>query len=469
MKWVFIESISLKASTFVLSLVLSRLLMPSDFGTLAIINVFYLIATIVVEAGLNEALIQKKDASNDDYSTMFWSNLFLAIIFYFILFFIAPYIELYCKIADLSFYIRIQAITLIISSFSFVQVVKATKELNLKKITVSRIPATIISFVIGIGLAYFGYGIMALILQQILNILIYTILLTINVKYKIQFIFDKESFKELFSFGMKILSITFISRVQAQLMNLSFGYFYGIKDLGLYSRAKSLQSIPTDIVNTTFTKGMYPSVVKIQQKDYMLRKLFKINLKFLLIVTFFINFIFFFESNSIISFLLGKNWVEMNVYIKVIVLGTFLEPINYQVINIYKAKGLLKNLLKYETIIKIATTSIVLICPFFFSFITVISIVVFVNNLFSIIYLYNCSKLIKLSFYEEMKVILFMFLYMLIIGYLIHCFIAIFADKINLLFELSLYGLFYLLFTILLISFSKEFGLKKFILKKNRL
>ena len=150
-KWSFIESLSIKVVAFFLSIILARLLEPRVFGVLAIVNVFFLLVTIFVDGGLREAIIQKKDASKEDFATVFWLNLGISIFLYSLLFIAAPYIEDYYDFKDLAFFIRLQAIVLIIDSLSIIQIAKATKELNLKKITIARISGIVAQF-------FFGYN-----------------------------------------------------------------------------------------------------------------------------------------------------------------------------------------------------------------------------------------------------------------------------------------------------------------------
>ena len=263
-KWSFIESISLKAIGFVLSIILARLLAPSDFGVLAIVNVFYLLTVLFIDGGLKEALIQKKEATEDDYSTMFWLNLGIAFLLYCVLFLSAPFIESFYEYPKLAFYIRLQSLTLLIESFGLIQIVKATKDLDLKKITVARLPATLISFLTGVGLAYSGYGILSLIIQQLINVLLYNLLLIYKIRYAPKFSFSLVSMKSLYNYGLKMLAISFISRLFVQSLNLIFGYYYTPSALGVYTKSRSLQGVPIDVVNSAFTKGLYPTMVKLQ-------------------------------------------------------------------------------------------------------------------------------------------------------------------------------------------------------------
>ena len=345
-KWSFIESISLKIVGFVLSIVLARLLLPSDFGVLAIVNVFYLMTSLFIDGGLREAIIQKKDADEKDFSTVFWLNIAISLILYVLLFISSPFIEDFYKFKDLSFFIRLQSLTLIIEAFGLIQIVKATKELNLKKITLARIPATIISFFVGIGLAYYGYGILSLIIQQLVNVGLYTLLLIYNVRFKPSLVVSKTSIKVLYGFGLKLIVISFISRIYVQSLNLIYAFFFNVKELGLYTKSKSLQGVPIEIITNTFAKGLYPTMVKVQQHNRLLRKIFLLNIRRLMFIMLVINCLFYFNAKEIILFLLGENWIEMTEFLKIAAFGSIFTPMVGKVINVFKVKGKANFLLK---------------------------------------------------------------------------------------------------------------------------
>lgn len=423
-KWSFIESISLKAIGFVLSIILARLLAPSDFGVLAIVNVFYLLTVLFIDGGLKEALIQKKEATEDDYSTMFWLNLGIAFLLYCVLFLSAPFIESFYEYPKLAFYIRLQSLTLLIESFGLIQIVKATKDLDLKKITVARLPATLISFLTGVGLAYSGYGILSLIIQQLINVLLYNLLLIYKIRYAPKFSFSLVSMKSLYNYGLKMLAISFISRLFVQSLNLIFGYYYTPSALGVYTKSRSLQGVPIDVVNSAFTKGLYPTMVKLQSHKRLLKKIFLTNIRRLSYIMIFLNTILFFNSLEIVVFLLGEKWTEMSAFLKIIALGSLLHPIVNQVSNIVKAIGKPELLLKLETFWKISVLATILLLVGNIDFINILLIFVIMNSVMAFVFLYLCSKILKFNFYLESISLLSLFGYHFLIGFFIDEFVS---------------------------------------------
>jgi teichuronic acid exporter len=418
-KWSFMETISLKAIGFTLSIVLARLLSPSVFGILAIVNVFYLLTTLLIDGGLKEALIQKKDATEEDYATIFWLNMAMATFIYMCLFIASPFIERYYGYKDLAYYIRLQSLILIIQSFGLIQIIKATKELNLKKITKARVPASLLSFGAGIFLAYKGFGVVALIIQELANGLIYAFILCFNIRYKPAFMFSKKSLRSLYGFGLKLFAAGYVNRAYAQSINLIYAHFYSPNLLGLYTRSKSLQGVPIDIINTTFSSGSYPTMVQLQDNDKQLARIFLTNTQILMYIMVLLNCFLYFQANSLIYFLLGEKWMEMIPYMKIIALGTMFVPINVQCINILKVKGKGGLFFRMEFIWKVTLLTTILACVFYSSFITVLWSVIIIDIIMAIAYLFVATKLIDTSFLKEIATFLSLFAFHMLLAFII--------------------------------------------------
>lgn len=462
-KWSFIESISLKLVGFVLSIILARLLLPSDFGVLAIVNVFYLMTTLFIDGGLREAIIQKKDADEKDYSTVFWLNILVSLVFYVLLFIAAPFIEEIYKFKDLSFFIRLQSLTLIIEAFGLIQIVKATKELNLKKITLARIPATIISFFVGIGLAYYGYGILSLIIQQLVNVGLYTLLLIFSIGYKPSFTFSKSSVKALYGFGLKLFAVSFINRMYVQSLNLIYAFFFNVKELGFYNKSKSLQGVPIEIINNTFAKGLYPTMVKMQQHNRLLRKIFLLNIRRLTFIMVLINVLLCFNATEIIYILLGDNWVDMAEYLKIAAVGSILMPINTQVINVFKVKGEVGFMLKVEFFWKLLILALLVPLSLYTSFTNVLWILAILTLIMGLLYLYFCSKIIRYNFFDELKIILLLITYFFSVGYFSYVISNLVSADSNDFLKIIVFSILFSTFVLLFGLKFKEFRLKNII------
>lgn len=438
LKWSFVESVSLKLIGFLLTIILARLLEPSDFGILAVVNVFFLITVSFIDGGLKEALIQKKDANEKDYSSVFWVNLIIAACFYLVLFIAAPFIEDFYNIANLSFYIRFQSLSLLIDSLAVVQIIKSTKELNLKNITQARIPASLISFLVGVSMAFMEFGVVALITQQLVNSVFYVLLLWVKIKYKPSLFISWSSIKSLYSFGIKIFAAGYLTRIYVQSMSLIYAKFFSPTLLGLYNKANSLQQLPTSLILTSVANGVYPTMVKIQDNNLKLKELYKKNIKISFGLICCLSVLFFYQADNIISILLGEAWMGMVPYTKIVAVGGLFLPMSSLNRNILKVKGHAGLFLKLEIWRKLLM--IVAIIIFIrFSFITTLISVTIVNFLMTLVDMHFAGKSISYYLIEQITDILPFFFIISIVGLSVDYLLS--YTQMSSIFELTIFSL----------------------------
>ncbi len=417
-KWSFIESMSMKAITFLLGIILARLFSPEDFGLLAVVNVFYLLVTLFIDGGLKEALIQKKEATDSDYSTVFWLNLLVSIIIYGVLYIAAPYIQEYFGYENLAFLVRLQLVVLFIEAVGIVQIIRATKELQLKKITKARIPAALISFFVGIILAYFDYGILSLIIQQIVNSLIYNALLVFNIRYKPVFIFDWVSARSLWKYGYKVILISLLSRFYAQGVSLIFAKNYPIDNLGLYTKARSFQNTPIEIITTTYNKGLYPTMVRMQNNNRGMKAILLGNIHRLSYLMVLINVIIFYNAYEIIDILFGEKWLSMTIFLQISALGTLFQPISNQTVSVFKARGKPKAVLNIELLSKAISLALIFLLIAKYELYVVFAGLTVILSMIALLYFYLCSIELKFNVFIELKKMFIMGAIHFSIGYL---------------------------------------------------
>jgi O-antigen/teichoic acid export membrane protein len=203
--WSAIERFSVQGIQFILGILLARLVEPAEYGLIALLSIFLAIAQTFIDSGFSNALIQKKDRTEIDYSTVFYFNITIACIIYGILFLVAPYMARFYKEPQLKIITRLIGVNIIIASFSIVQRAKLTIKLDFKTQTQASLTAVIISGLAGIFIAYHGYGVWALVVQAILSNLLNTLLLWVFAKWRPLLVFSSESFRKLFLFGSKLL------------------------------------------------------------------------------------------------------------------------------------------------------------------------------------------------------------------------------------------------------------------------
>lgn len=447
--------------SFLLSIILARLLLPADFGVLAIVNVFYLLVNTFIDGGLKEALIQKKEASREDYSTVYWTNLIISSLLYLVLFNVAPFIENFYHYKDLAFYIRIQSICLFLDSFNVIQIVRATRELKLKKITKARIPAAIISLIVGVFLAYLGFGIMSLIIMQIFQSLIYTCLLLYRTEYFPKPIIKIESLKVLYDYGFKLFISGYINRIFTQGMSLIFAKYYSPITLGLYTRSRNLQGLPSNIITDTFVKGSYPTMVILQNNHEALRKVYHRSLRILVIITSILSVLLFFQAESIVFFLFGEKWIGMTPVLKIVAIGTVFNAISSLSKNVLKAVGAVDLYFKLELINKI-TSILVIITMVRYSFSIMLFTVVIYNVAFRFLELYFAGRLIEYQFNKQIKLIFGYLILSIISGLISNTFISFFS------FDYVLIKLFVFGIVLLILNVSLLYWVDKEIFKSTK-
>ena len=237
--WSGIERLSVQGIQFVLTIILARMVSPSDYGLIALLTVFLVMAQVFIDSGFSMALIQKQNPTDKDFSTVFYFNIIVGVAIYLFLFFAAKYIALFFKEPHLELIAKVVFLNIIITSFAVVQRAKLTIALNFKLQTVASLFAVISSGILGVYLAYNGYNVWALVLQTLLNNLLNVCCLWILVKWFPSFSFSWESFRQLFTFGSKLLLAGVISSFYGQLYTIVIGREFSTVNLGYYNRASS--------------------------------------------------------------------------------------------------------------------------------------------------------------------------------------------------------------------------------------
>jgi teichuronic acid exporter len=251
---------------FFVQIFLARLLLPEDYGIIALVVIFTSIAGVFVQSGLNTALIQKKDADEADFSSVFYLSLVLACLIYIVLFFAAPFIAAFYVIPEITPVIRVLSIILFFGAFNSIQNAVIARSLQFKKLFFSSTGAILISGTVGIYMAYTGFGVWALVGQQLTNQLFITLILWFTVKWRPQLLFSLVKVKGLFSFGWKLLVSALIDTVYRDLRSLIIGKMYNPAMLGFYNRGQQFPQLLITNINGSIQSVMLP-VLSSQQDN----------------------------------------------------------------------------------------------------------------------------------------------------------------------------------------------------------
>lgn len=351
MVWRFGEKITAQLVSFVVSLVLARILMPDDYGIVAIVNVFIAIAEIFVTSGLGTSLIQKKDADDKDFSTVFWCNIALSFLLYIVVFFVSPIIADFYDMQLLTLVLRVFSLRLPISAFNSIQNAYVSRRMDFKKFFFATLIGTIISGIVGITMAYMGFGVWALIAQYLTNSTIDTLVLFIVIKWRPHFYFNFERAKPLVSYGWKILATDLIGTIFNQLNSFIIGKKYTSADLAYYTQGKKIPDLINNNIGGTLSAVLFPAMSLTGNKEEIIQIRRK-SLKMMEYVLFPLMFGMIAVADKMIVVLLTEKWSFTIPYVRITCLSAIIGVIGTTLIQEVKAMGRSDITLKMELIKK---------------------------------------------------------------------------------------------------------------------
>lgn len=400
-KWNAIGRFSTQGISFFISILLARVLSPSDYGVLGMIAIFMAIAQTFIDSGFGSALIRKKDCTDIDYSTAFYFNVVVGIVCYLILFISAPLIANFFNTPILEDIVRVFGINLFLSSLTIVQSAKLTAAVDFKSQAKISLATTIVSGSVGLIMAYSGYGVWSLVYQSVVSSVVRTLLFWIITGWKPQRIFSKQSFKYLFGFGSKILSASLLHTIYSNLTTILIGKFYTPKDLGYYSRGESLAILPCSSIAGVIQSVTFPILSQIQDDNVRLIQVYRKYIRMMSMVIFFVMFLLFALAEPLIITLFTDKWQDSVIYLQIFCFAYMFDHICSLNLNILYVKGRSDLVLRLEVIKKtISISMIVAAIPFGVLAICIAralytQIAVFINT-------YYTGKLFGLGYFSQM-------------------------------------------------------------------
>lgn len=356
--WKLMERGGTQGIQFVVQIVLARLLLPEDYGLLSLVTIFINLANIFVHSGFNTALIQKKGADKVDFSSVYYLSLFVAGLLYLIIFFTSPFIAGFYQEPQLILVFRVLSVTLFFGAFNSIQNAFVAKNMMFKKQFFSSLGAIVISGTVGIITAYSGWGVWALVAQQLTNQLSITIILWFTVKWRPTFVFSFGKVKELFSYGSKLLASSLLDSVYQDLRSLIIGKIYTPAMLGLYNRGHNFPKVIVTNIDGSIQSVIFP-VLSSQQDNRMKIK----NIMRRAIVT--SSFIMFpmmigmaVIAEPLVNLILTDKWLPAVPFLQIFCISYSLRPIHTANLQAIKALGRSDIFLKLEIIKKTIGLSI---------------------------------------------------------------------------------------------------------------
>lgn len=363
--WRLSERFGAQLVSFIVSIILARLLLPEVYGMITMVTVFIAILQVFTDSGLGNALIQKKDADDLDFSTVFFCNIALGIVLYAILFVCAPYIGEFYKMPELTSIVRVLGVSLLIAGVRNVQQAYVSKHLLFKRFFFSTLIGTIGAAVLGITMAYYGFGVWALVAQQLFNSTLDTIILWCTVKWRPKKMFSFQRLKMLFSYGWKLLASSLLDTVYNNIRQMIIGKKYTSSDLAYYNKGEQFPSLIIVNINSSIDSVLFPVIAKEQSDIEQVKQITRKSLKTSSFVIWPIVFGMAACSDSIVRILLSEKWVACVPYLRIFCFTYGFWPIITANLNAIKALGRSDIFFKLEIIKKIVgLISILVSLPF---------------------------------------------------------------------------------------------------------
>jgi teichuronic acid exporter len=350
--WSFIDNIASQGIIFIVGVVLARLLSPKEFGLIGMITIFVSISQIFVNSGFGQSLIRKQNASQTDYSTIFYFNLFVGVLFYVIIFFSAKYIAIFFKEPQLVSLLKVLGIGIIVNSLGVIQTTILTKNINFKLQAKISVISAIISGIIGISLAYYGFGVWSLVWRTLAGYIITTIFLWLFNTWKPDFIFSKESLKELFGFGNKLMISQLIDSIYTNIYYLIIGKYYNAFELGYYTRAEQFKNLPSQNLNGIISKVSFPVLSSIQDDKVRLKNNYKQLIRSTMFITFTLMLGLAATAEPLVITLIGEQWRPSIIYLQMLSIVGMFYPLHALNLNMLQVQGRSDLYLRLEIIKK---------------------------------------------------------------------------------------------------------------------
>lgn len=351
--WTAAESVAKYAVSFVVGIILARLLSPDDYGLIGLITIFIVIADSLIDSGFSSALIKKKDATDDDYNTVFIINLSMSVLLYVVLFLSAHAIAHFFERQELVSLIRVISVNIILGALCIVQRVQLTKSLDFKKQTKLSLIASVVSGILGIMFALLGFGVWALVISSISGTAIRTFLFWFYNRWWPSFYFAVQSFRELFGFGWKLLVSGLINTVWNEIYQVVIGKFYAPATLGQYSRATGFSNLFSTNLTSIVQRVSYPALSQIQDDRERLKNGYRSIIKTTMLVTFSCMLMLASVAKPMILSLIGEKWLQAASFLQIVCFSSMLYPLHAINLNMLQVQGRSDLFLKLEIIKKV--------------------------------------------------------------------------------------------------------------------
>ena len=337
--WNSIEKFLVKGSSFIISIILARILSPSDYGLIGMLAVFISLSNVFIESGLSKALIQKQNCTDTDYSTAFYTNIIISIVIYVILYFAAPYVAKFYHEPQLCAILRVLSVNFVLGSLNVVQRTKLMSRMDFRSLAFVNFIGTVSGGIIGIIMAYSGCGVWSLVGQSIAVTFATIIFFPIYSKWRPQMQFSRQSFNQLFKFGSKLLISGTVATVVNNISTIAIGNIYRTSQLGFYTRASQFSEMVAFTVNDVMGTVTFPALSELQNNTDRMIAVYKKSLYFTAFIIFPVMTMMALLAKPLVLLLLTEKWLPCVALMQLLCIARMFTPLSAINMNLLNAIG----------------------------------------------------------------------------------------------------------------------------------
>lgn len=417
--WKLLEKSGVQGVQFIIQIMLARILLPEEYGLIALSSIFIIIANVFVQTGFGTALIQKKEVEEIDYSSVFYINISVAVLLYMIIYLVAPSVSKFYNMPEMINVLRVLSLTLLIGSVNSIQLAVIARHMAFKKLFFSSIGAIVISGIVGVSMALNGFGVWALVGHQLTNHLMVTVILWFFVDWRPKRLFSLERVKVLLSFGWKLLVSTLLDRLYDNLKSLFIGKIFTTAMLGFFNRGKQFPNLIISNINGSIQSVLFPALAAEQEDRGRVKAIVRRSIVTSSFIIFPMMMGLIVTAKPMVLILLTDKWLPAVPFIQIFSVSYALWPIHTANLQAINALGRSDIFLKLEVIKKVIGVMILLISLRWSIYIIALGGVLS-NIIYTFINAYPNKKLLDYSYKEQMTDILPSFIIAFIMGLLVY-------------------------------------------------
>lgn len=337
--WAYAEQFGGQVLGLIISIILARILLPSEFGLIAMIMVIFDVGKSLVDSGFGQSLIRKQDADDLDFSSVFWINLGVSVVLTSLIYFSAPLVADFFSEPELTAIVRAMSVLLVINAFSMVQKARLTQKMDFKAQTKITLPSVLISGTVALTMAYWGFGVWSLVSNILIGQAVLSVLFWKLSDWKPSFSFSLDRIKPLFAFGYKLTLNGLLVTVFNNIYNIVIGKFYTATQLGFYNRADRTKDIPVKNISNALNRVTYPMLSEIQDQPEILQRVYKKLIKYVLLIMTPVMLGGLALAEPLFRFVYTEKWLPAVPYFQWLCISALFYPVSAYNLNILKVKG----------------------------------------------------------------------------------------------------------------------------------